>query len=533
MERVPAQVTDQVRTAEVIAALSLATDLGTGMPFEHGLHSTLIAMRLAGRLGVDQETASNTYYACLLFYVGCTAGAETAARVFGDERRLTTYAAPVRFGSRGEMVGGIARAIAPPGDAIPLRALRLVNGLPPAARAFKQEVTASCQVAQMLTDRLGLPASIKPLFAHFAGRWDGKGEPRDIRGDEIPIAVRILHVAQDAAFQRALGGDDHAVQVIQARAGGAFDPSIAALLVEEAPDVLHLPDEESAWEPVLAAEPDDKLTLHGDAVDWALEAVSNFADLLSRYLVGHSSGVARLASAAAERCGLEPVQVIQARRAGFVHDIGRVAIPVRIWNKAGPLTADEWEQVRLHAYQSERVLAHSPFLAALSSLATLHHERVDGSGYHRGAVRAALSPLARLLAAADAYQAMTEPRPHRHAMSHGDAADVLSGEARAGRLAPEAVAAVLEAAGHASGRVERPAGLTEREAEVIGLLARGFQTKQVAGALGISAKTADRHIQNAYRKIGVSTRAAAAVFAMEHGLATWGELPIWQGAQIP
>jgi DNA-binding NarL/FixJ family response regulator len=121
---------------------------------------------------------------------------------------------------------------------------------------------------------------------------------------------------------------------------------------------------------------------------------------------------------------------------------------------------------------------------------------------------------------------MTEPRPQRQALASPEAAEALGRETRDGRLDPEAVAAVLEAAGMPTPRVERPAGITEREAQVVGLLARGLQTKQIARVLGISVKTADRHIQNAYGKIGVSTRAAAALFAMQHGLAAWGELPI-------
>jgi HD-GYP domain-containing protein (c-di-GMP phosphodiesterase class II) len=268
------------------------------------------------------------------------------------------------------------------------------------------------------------------------------------------------------------------------------------------------------------------LTLDGAAIDRALAAIGDFADLASPYLVGHSAGVAELAMAAARRCHVEPADVLSIRRAALVHDVGRVAVPVRIWQKPAPLTADEWERVRLHAYHSERVLCRSPFLATLAPVATCHHERLDGSGYHRGATSAALTLPARLLAAADAYHAMTEPRPHRNALDTAHAATVLSEEAKAERLDAESVAAVLEAAGHRAPRVERPAGLTERETEVVGLLARGLQTKQIARTLGISAKTADRHIQNAYAKIGVSTRAAAAVFAMEHGLAAWGELPI-------
>ena len=133
---------------------------------------------------------------------------------------------------------------------------------------------------------------------------------------------------------------------------------------------------------------------------------------------------------------------------------------------------------------------------------------------------------ARLLAAADAFFAMGEPRPHRPALEPERAAEALTAEANAGRLDPDAVTAVIEAAGQRAPRLERPAGLTEREAEVVAMLARGLQTKQVAHELGISVKTADRHVQNAYSKIGVSTRAAATLFAMEHGLVAWGELPI-------
>jgi HD-GYP domain-containing protein (c-di-GMP phosphodiesterase class II) len=236
--------------------------------------------------------------------------------------------------------------------------------------------------------------------------------------------------------------------------------------------------------------------------------------------------VAALAAAAAERCGSAPAEVVLIRRAGLVHDLGRVAVPVRIWQKPGPLTTDEWERVRLHPYYTERVLTHSLFLSELAPVASSHHERLDGSGYHRGLTTATLTRPARLLAAADAYQAMTEPRPHRAPLSPEQAAETLGEECRGGLFDADAVAAVLDAAGQPVPRIERPAGLTEREAGVIALLARGLQTKQIAGELGISAKTADRHIEHAYRKIGVSTRAAAALFAMEHGLATLGELPI-------
>ena len=517
---------ERVRAAELIAALSLATDLALGMELEHGLRSTLVATRLAERLGVDSRAASQTYYACLLFYVGCTADAEIAAETFPDDAALHTHFAPVMFGSRMEMMAGIMRALATPGSTPPARALQVARGLPRAVRGHERHLAAMCEVAEMLTDRLGMPTSVQGLFAGFTERWDGKGDPGRASGDEIPLAVRIAHVARDADFQRTLGGVDFAARTIGHRAGAAFDPGVAGLLVDGARQILAFDLEASAWGETLACEPRPWLTLEAQAIDGALAAMGDFADLVSPYLVGHSSGVATLAAEAAGRCRLEPDDVVEIRRAALVHDVGRVAVPARIWQKQAPLTPDEWERVRLHAYHSDRVLAHSPFLATLAGVATCHHERLDGSGYHRGAAAPALGTLARILAAADAYHAMTEPRPHRDALAPQQAADTVRQEAGAGRLDGDAVSAVLEAAGHRPARIERPAGLTEREAEVIGLLARGLQTKQVARALGISVKTADRHVQNAYAKIGVSTRAAAALFAMQHGLATWGELPI-------
>jgi len=515
----------------VIAALSLATDLGIGVPLEHGLHSTLFAMRLGERLGVDSETASQTFYACLLFYVGCTAGAESAAEIFGEDDALTTYGTPVRFGSRGEMISGLVRAVAPPGRAAPVRALRVARGLPKLARVLNSLVPAQCEVAQMLTGRLGLPASIAPLFAHLAERWDGKGLPGRAQQDEIPLAVRIIHVARDAAFQRMLGGPEFAARVIRTRAGGAFEPVIATLLAEEAAEILALDDATSAWDATAACEPTPQLSLAGEAIDRALAAMGDFADLASHYLVGHSAGVAKLATAAAERCGFQEADLVMIRRAAHVHDLGRVAVPVRIWQKSSALTPDDWERIRLHAYHCERIIIRSPSLAALAPVATAHHERLDGTGYHRGLTAASLTPAARLLAAADAYHAMTEPRPHREALSPGQAVETLGRDARDGRLDADAVAAVLEAAGQPVPRIQRPAGLTDREAQVLGMLARGLQTRQIAGVLGISAKTADRHIQNTYGKIGVSSRAAATLFAMQHGLVAWGELPISRTAR--
>jgi DNA-binding CsgD family transcriptional regulator/hypothetical membrane protein len=326
-------------------------------------------------------------------------------------------------------------------------------------------------------------------------------------------------------MQKWVGGLEYAVEVIRTRAGSGHDPNVADQFCSRA-DELVPGDVGSLWDVVLACEPGSPLMLSGAALDGALAGMGDFADLAAPCLTGHSDGVARLTEAAAKRMGLEPAVQRDVTRAARVHDLGRVAVSPAVWEKPGTLTTDQREQVRLHAYHTERLLSPSAFLSRLAGSASAHHERCDGSGYHRGVGAVALSPEARLLAAADAYHTMSEPRPHRPALPPSVAAQALSEQGRNGRLDAEAVRAVLEAAGQATPRRVHPAGLTDREVQVLGLLAHGYAIKQIGRRLGISTKTASRHVQNIYPKIGVSTRAAAAVFAMQHGLAGWGERPI-------
>jgi HD-GYP domain-containing protein (c-di-GMP phosphodiesterase class II) len=517
---------ERVRTVEVVATLSLATDLSLGVPLEHGLHSALIARRLCDELHADEQQATEAFYTAMLFYIGCTGTALTASRTFGDDDALTTYATPVRFDRPRRQVIGMARAVAPPGRPPYRRAIQLARGMPRLVRAFPTVVATDCDVAQMLMDRLALPPEVAPLFRHTSDRWDGKGPPGRPRGEGIPLAMRIAQVARDAAFQRMLGGEEFAARVIRSRAGAAFDPEIAELYARRAGDIFADDPQASVWSQTLTSEPGPGLELEGKAIDDALAAVGDFADLVSPFLLSHSAGVAKLADAAGRLCGLDDDEVRALRRAALVHDIGRVTVPARVWQATGVLSPGDWEILRLHAYHTERILSRSSFLQSLGATAAMHHERLDGSGYHRGCSAAEISVPARVLAAADRYHTMTEDRAHRNGRAPEQAVERVVAEARAGRLDAEAVAAVAEAVGHQRPQLGLPAGLTPRERTVVGLLAQGLQTKQIARALGVSAKTADTHIQHAYRKMGVSTRAGAALFAMRHGIAASGEFPI-------
>jgi HD-GYP domain-containing protein (c-di-GMP phosphodiesterase class II) len=271
---------------------------------------------------------------------------------------------------------------------------------------------------------------------------------------------------------------------------------------------------------VLELEPEPHGQLNPPAIDEMFLALADFIDIKSPFTSGHSRAVAELAAGAAREFGLPDSDVAKLRRAGLVHDLGQVGVSTAILVKPGPLSESEWEKVRLHPYHAERILGGPALFAELAPLAGSHHERLDGSGYHRGARGDVLSPLAKILAAAEAYRSMIEPRSHRPALSPQAAAGAMQQAVRAGTIDGESARAVLGAAGHrvTAVRYTQIAGLTPREVEVLRLIAGGQSIKEIARTLGVASKTADNHIQNLYAKIGVKTRGGATLFALEHGL---------------
>ena len=267
-------------------------------------------------------------------------------------------------------------------------------------------------------------------------------------------------------------------------------------------------------------EPQPWATYAEEAVDGALAAVADFVDLKSPYTLGHSRRVAAVAAAAAGRCGFGAEAVTLLRRAGLVHDLGMVEVPNNVWGKPGPLTEGDRERVRLHPYRTERMLARSAFLAPIGRLAGLHHERLDGSGYPHGIGGATLGRSAQVLAAAEVWVALREPRPYRKALGAAAAEKVLLEHAHDGRLLRDAVDAVL---GAGPGRrhgvpTPLPDQLSAREIGVLRLLASGSSNREIAARLSISEKTVSRHLENVYRKAGVRSRAAATLYALRHDL---------------
>ncbi len=516
----PAAHTPQLRLAEVVAALSLATDLGMGQPMEQALRTCVLAMTLGRELCLDGAILSDTYYLALLRFIGCTSDAhEAAAASGGDEIADRALVAPVVMGDAREFLHHYLPRFA--GDrALPVRLVLLARALAEGTDRARRTIAVHCQVAQMLAARLDIRPSVAQCVGALFERWDGTGIPGDLAGDAIPIPARLVSVARDVDVFHRMGGWALATTVLRRRRATAYDPAAVDVLLAHGERWLREAGAESVWDMALTAEPWPPVMVGQLRLEGLLHVLADFADLKSPFTLGHSAGVARLAESAARCAGLGEDEVVDVRHAALVHDLGRAGIPNGIWDKPSKLSPAEWERVRLHPYLSERILARPSALAHLAPLAGAHHERIDGSGYHRGSPAALLPMTARILAAADAYQAMTQDRPHRPALSPHAAAAALRDEARAGRLDQRAVHAVLEALGLHIGTARHawPAGLTEREVEVLRLISRGQPNRAVAQRLGISAKTVGRHVENLYAKIGVSSRAAAALFAMEHDL---------------
>ncbi len=518
----PNSSTSSLRLAEVMAALSLATDLGMGQPLEFALTGCVLATRMGESLGMPTNDLRDVYYFGLLRFIGCNSDTYAMAALLGDELGVRSAFAAVDPGSPPQVLNLAIRFMRQAhAGAPPLEMARtLLQGVLSLPQFMKDQFSGHCEVAQRLAERLGFGTGLIRALGQVYERWDGKGLPHGLRGEAVASAVLLVTLAQDIVTYQRLSGLEAAIQMVRVRSGGAYDPRHAEHFCLHAPALMQGLDDEPSWEQVLECEPGERLVLTEAQFNTACQALADFADIKSPYTLGHSPGVAELATTAARIGGLGEAEALVLWRAGLLHDLGRVGVSASVWTKPGPLTEREWEQVRLHPHYTERILARSPALAAIGALAALHHERLDGSGYHRRLPASLLSPSARLLAAADVYRAMLELRPHRPARTPEAAATELERVAQAGGLDLDAVRCVLTAAGQQTKSVRqvRPAQLTERELHVLRLIASGHSIKQMAQQLTISPKTVDTHIQHIYEKIGVSTRAGATLFAVEHHL---------------
>jgi HD-GYP domain-containing protein (c-di-GMP phosphodiesterase class II) len=510
------------RRADFMMLLAYATDLATGQSRDFALRGCVVAMRLAEAAGFDIEGRRSVYHQALLRYAGCNADTHLLAAAFGDEIAMRQDLAYTDMGNHHQLVEVFVRAFNRLFAEMPPEQLPALieQGLSHALHTSVPILAGHCEVAKRLGLRLGLAPELCEGLGQIYERWDGHGLPHGLKGDAVMPAVRLVTLAQDAVVLLALRGRDAMRETIAARRDGAYESELAGIFLAHADALMAGIESEVSRETILALEPEPHARLDEAGCEEAYLAIADMIDMRMPFTFNHSRAVAALAAAAGKRLGLPADDIRALRWAGLTHDLGELSVPVATWMKPGALNARETDAAHLHTYHGERALkALGNGGAPVADLVGNHHERMDGSGYHHGARGASLSPAARVLAAAEMFQTAREPRPYRPSPGDAGAAAKLREAVRDGRLDADAVEAVLGAAGHPARRGKaRPAGLTPREIEVLRLIAAGLTAKEAALELKISPKTADNHIQNLYSKIGVTTRAGAALYALEQGL---------------
>lgn len=499
----------------MLAALSLAIDLGLGQPVEHVLRAALISRALSEKLGGDEAAQATAFYTTMLMWVGCVADSHEYSRWFGDDLAVRSASYEVDWTGMPYAVF-LLRHIAY-GRRLPERVKVAGSLLRDPKGNLSAMLTSHCSSAALFARRLGFDDDVCGALPFAFERWDGKGLPAGASGEEIPLAMRITQIADIAEVVHHRHGLDRCVATIRERRGGWFDPDVGEAFADNAADLLDLPGD--VWDLAVAQAPGAQDRVTPAQLDEIVMALGDFVDLKSPYTLGHSRAVAVLAEAAVRHAGLSPDQQVTLRRAGHLHDIGRIGVSNLVWDKREALTAAERERMELHPFLSGRILSRVPALAAEARLVVNHHERLDGSGYPNRLSGSELGLADQLLAAADRFQGLVEPRPHRPTFSAADAADALRADARAGRLHAGAVEAVLAASGRASARGAWPAGLTDREVDVLRLVATATPTREIAQRLGITEKTVRNHIDHVFAKTGTSNRVGLSLFALTNGLA--------------
>ncbi len=509
----------QATRADFLSILSMVADLATGQPLQFSLRSCVMSLRFGEVLGFGRREMTEIYHQALLRFIGCNADTYLMSALFGDEIAFRHDFARIDPANPAEIGKTLMQAIrrSHPAAGGVSAALMVAKGLFRARAEAPPILAGHCEVAAQFALRLGLGPQEADNLGQLYERWDGKGQPRGVKGQAVALPVRLVTLVQDCIILSEAEGLEAAKARIAARRGAAYDPSLVDRFLPVAAQLMADLERINA-DAALALDPGPAAVLDEAGIDAACLVLADMTDIRMPQTLGHSRAVAALAETAARRMRLSAAEIALVRRAALLHDIGECATPVAVWHRPGAFSQAERGQIELHAYQSERLLRMRPSLAVLADIVGRHHERLDGSGYHRGCRAAELSPASRVVAAAEAFRTATESRPHRPALRPEAAAARLNAAIRAGAICPLAGAAVIEAAGQrALAQGDGRTTLTPRENEVLLHLTSGLTVKGVARALGVSTKTADNHVQNLYGKLGVSTRAAAVLWAVEHG----------------
>jgi HD-GYP domain-containing protein (c-di-GMP phosphodiesterase class II) len=440
----PAETPSALRLSEILSALSYALDLTEGQPEGHAVRTCLIGMRIGQGAAIPLADRGALFYALLLKDLGCSSNASRLCQVFAaDDRevkrdhRVTDWREPLpslAFALRHAAAGSssIGRL---------WRTVQIGARERGSARAMTQ---TRCDRGAEIASLLGFTAATQEAIRTLDEHWDGRGMPHGLRGADIPLLGRIVGLAQTVEVFARTYGVDAAMAVALERRGTWFDPLLVDVLRSFRRDRLF-------WGEVLgpdpaarlaAVEPEDQMVVADEArLDSIAEAFARVIDAKSPYTGRHSQGVAELAAGIARVRGFSPDERRDLRRAALLHDIGKLGVSNRILDKAGPLTPEERRQVQAHAGHTQRILERVTAFAPIVDIASAHHERLDGSGYHRGVDGSRLNPLSRALAVADVCEALMADRPYRAGMPWDQVVAILRQDAGKG-LCADSVAAL-------------------------------------------------------------------------------------------
>ena len=437
-----------VRLSDVLAALSYALDITEGQPEGHAVRTCLIGMRLADTIGYAASERGALFYALLLKDLGCSSNAARLCTLFGaDDRALKRQHKLTDWSATLPSLGYALRHTVPEAPAW-IRAARVAALATGGRGSGRQMVRTRCDRGADIAAMLGFTDTTREAIRTLDEHWDGRGLPEGLAGEAIPLAGRIVGLSQTVEVFASAYGVEAAVGVALERRGGWFDPALV--------DGLRtLRRDGEFWAAVLgpsprthlaALEPAEDVRLVDEAtLDRIAEAFARVIDAKSPYTFRHSEGVAELAVAIGRAMDLEPEELRDLRRAGLLHDIGKLGVSNLILDKPDRLTEQEMAQVRLHPAYTGQILGKVTAFAAIVEPASAHHERLDGRGYHQGLPGEHLSAMSRALAVADVYEALTADRPYRAGLPREEALAIVRRQSGSA-LCPESVEALAGAA---------------------------------------------------------------------------------------
>lgn len=484
------QIHTKVKVSDAMRALAFIGDLSMGQPTDHSMRTAWLSAKIAAVSGHDLIAPVAAQEVALLRWSGCTANAPEFADLLGDD------------------VAGRADMLAHKFD----------NTLKHDARfalrdALKPISQIHCEVSGDIAQMLGFGPNVERSLRCIFETADGMGIPNQLPGVDVPPTVFAVALASDLEILGRLHGANQALAVISQKAGATYPQALVDTVM---PHVAGWLTEISAGNLVFSDLAEDGLM--SDA--WVhLEIVADVVDLKLPWMTGYSRRTAEVAHEAAVTMGLAERSQELCYRAGLIHGIGRAAIPNAVWNASGGAETAGWEQIRLAPYWTSRAARHIGNLAEEAEIASYEGERLDGSGHFRGCVGSSIPLEAQVVAAASMWVLLRTPRPWAEALSEGDAREELLKEARLGRLNPDAANAMtgyrepLKKPSLQVGDTLRDPSLTARETDVLRGISHGLTNKEVARLLSISPRTVGTHVENAFRKLGCTTRAAATLKA--------------------